>query len=159
VGATGTYRGLYINPTLTAVAGSWRSIEDTSNLIGAFSHYQSGSNMLNYFNGKLLLGSTTDTGNGQIQVRGNLSLENVGNKIVIKGGTNATLGSSVLVGGTVTVLNTAVTANSKIFLTVSIPGGTQGFLSYTISAGVSFTINSSVGLDTSTVNWFIVDTI
>ena len=38
-------------------------------------------------------------------------------------------------------------------MSVKTTGGTVGTLSYTISDGVSFTINSSSGTDTSTVNW------
>jgi hypothetical protein len=65
-------------------------------------------------------------------------------------------GLAILVGGTVMVANTAVTANSKVFLTVSLPGGTQGFLSATTFVGVGFTINSSSGSDTSSVDWLVV---
>jgi len=64
---------------------------------------------------------------------------------------------ATLVGGTVTVNTTKVTANSRIHLTVETAGGTQGFLSYTKSAGTSFTINSTSGTETSTVNWVILE--
>lgn len=69
------------------------------------------------------------------------------------------MGAAVLVGGTVTVTNRIVTANSRIFLTRSTTGGTVGHLSYTISAGTSFTINSSSGTDTSTINWMIIEAV
>lgn len=70
------------------------------------------------------------------------------------------LGTATLVAGTVTVSTTAISANSKVFLSVDTPGGTQGFLSApnaSYTAGTSFVINSSSGTDTSTVNWMIVD--
>jgi hypothetical protein len=66
-------------------------------------------------------------------------------------------GNAVLVAGTVTVATSAVTANSVILLQYKTAGGAQGFLSYTISAGTSFTITSSSGTDTSTVSWLIVN--
>ena len=69
---------------------------------------------------------------------------------------NGSIGTATLVAGTVTVPNTTASAGCTIFLTVSTPGGTQGFLSYSLSAGTSFTINSTNVADTSTVNWMIV---
>ena len=66
-------------------------------------------------------------------------------------------GSAVLVGGTVTVNTALVAANSLIFLTCLVVGGTQGILSVgTIVAATSFVINSTDALDTSTVAWMIL---
>lgn len=70
---------------------------------------------------------------------------------------NGKIGQATLVAGTVTVPNTSVTTNSRIFITVSNPGGTRGFLSTSKSAGVSFTVTSSSGAETSTVDWLIVE--
>lgn len=68
----------------------------------------------------------------------------------------ATGTSAAMILGTTTVLSSAVTATSKIVLSVATPGGTQGFLSVgTIVPGVSFVINSDSALDTSTVSWVI----
>jgi hypothetical protein len=73
-------------------------------------------------------------------------------------GSNAKMGTAVLVAGTVVVSNTSVTANSRIFLTCQTPGGTPGFLRVSArTAGTSFTILSSSGTDTSTVGWMIVE--
>lgn len=67
-------------------------------------------------------------------------------------------GTATLVGGTVVVSNAAVTANSRIMLTSQVDGGTPGFLRISArSAGVSFTILSSSGTDTSTVAWEIIE--
>jgi hypothetical protein len=68
------------------------------------------------------------------------------------------MGRSTLVGGTVVVSTTAVTATSEIFLTCQTPGGTPGFLRVSArSASTSFTILSSSGSDTSVVGWMIVE--
>lgn len=92
---------------------------------------------------------------------GNLTLGTAGNKINIATGTNASIGTSAaMTAGTITISTTAVTANSKIFLTVNTVGGTQGTLSAptgSIVAGTSFVINSSSNTDTSTVNWWIIN--
>ncbi len=92
---------------------------------------------------------------------GNLVLNTAGNKLSIATGANASIGTSAaMTAGTVTVSTTAVTASSKIFLTVNTPGGTQGVLSAptaSIVAGTSFVINSSNAADTSTVNWLIIN--
>jgi hypothetical protein len=73
-------------------------------------------------------------------------------------GTNGIMGTTVLVAGTKTVSTTAAGANSRIFLTSQVDGGTPGFLRVTaIVNGTSFTITSSNGADTSTVAWQIVN--
>lgn len=71
-----------------------------------------------------------------------------------------TMGTAVLVAGSVVVLNTQVSATSNIYLTAQIPGGTPGFLYISArTAGVSFTISSSNGADTSTVGWLLIQNI
>lgn len=77
---------------------------------------------------------------------------------VHEGGADATMGTATLVGGTVTVSTTAVTANSRIFVTTQTLGGTIGtpYVSARV-AGTSFDITSSSGTDTSTVAWLIVE--
>lgn len=87
-----------------------------------------------------------------------LAFGTAGGGIQIKEGTNARMGVSTLVGGTVTVANTSVTANTRIFLTCQTPGGTPGFLRVSArSAGTNFTILSSSGTDTSVVGWLLVE--
>lgn len=88
---------------------------------------------------------------------GDLICDVTGKGLKVKEGSNARMGTATLVAGTVTVSNTSVTANTRIVLTRSTAGGTVGHLSYTISAGASFTINSSSASDTSTVNWLLAE--
>lgn len=72
--------------------------------------------------------------------------------------TNSFFGTAVLVGGTVTVSNTRVTANSIIFLAVVTAGGTQGFLRVSaITAGTSFTITSTSATETSEVAYLMIN--
>lgn len=100
------------------------------------------------------------TAAGQVVVTtANVQIVTIGNGLQVKQGTNAKIGQATLVAGTVTVANTSVTANSRIFLTVSAAGGTQGFLRTTKSAGVSFTITSTNAAETSVVDWMIVESI
>lgn len=88
---------------------------------------------------------------------GNLIVDVAGKGLRVKEGANARSGTATLVAGTVTVSNTSVTASTRIHLTRAATGGTVGHLSYTVSAGVSFTISSSSGTDTSTINWLLVE--
>jgi hypothetical protein len=81
----------------------------------------------------------------------------LGTGLRIVEGTNKRMGVATLAGGTVTVANTSVTANTRIFLTVQTAGGTQGFLSTTRTAGTSFTINSTSASETSVVAWLLVE--
>lgn len=91
---------------------------------------------------------------------GNVILGTAGNKITIATGSNASAGQATLVGGTVTVNTTAVTASSLIFLTDATTGALTNVGSLTVgtkTAGVSFVINSTNPLDTSNVNYFIIN--
>jgi len=81
----------------------------------------------------------------------------VGRGFFVAEGSNARMGRATLVGGTILVSNTAVSANTRIFLSVFTAGGTQGHLSYTQVNATSFTINSTSATDTSIINWLIME--
>ena len=109
-------------------------IDNTTNagyITNSYGVYQEGASDVNYFKGAFQLPSS-----------------------------NLSIGTATLVAGTVTVATTAVKTGAKIFLSVNTPGGTQGFLSApaaSITNGVSFVINSTSATDTSTVNWWIIN--
>jgi len=70
------------------------------------------------------------------------------------------MGQATLVAGTVTVSTTAVTANSRIQLTIASLGTvtiptTVGVISLT--AATSFVITSANVVDTSVINWIIFE--
>lgn len=91
---------------------------------------------------------------------GNVLISTLGKGLQVKTGTNSKIGTVVLVAGAATVANTSVTANSRIFLTSQSDGGTPGFLRITTkTVGTSFVITSSNALDTSTVAWYIIESI
>lgn len=102
---------------------------------------------------------TTTVISGDLQAQANLIVNTVGKGLLIKEGTNATMGTATLSSGVVTVSTTAVTANSRIFITDN--GGTiTNIGSLYISArtaGTSFVITSTNVLDASTVAWMIVE--
>jgi hypothetical protein len=107
---------------------------------------------------RLAIGATSAT--EKLDVTGNIRLTTAGNKLKIATGSNASVGTSTLVGGTVTVSTTAVATGSLIYVSRNTSGGTAGHLnapSASIVNGTSFVINSSSGTDTSTVNWWIVN--
>lgn len=94
-------------------------------------------------------GNTTSNGGFSIAVAKPLSMAS---------GTNQRAGNAVLVGGTVTVSNTTVTANTVVLLTRKTSGGTIGTaITYSLSAGTSFTITSDNILDTSTFSYVLVE--
>jgi len=86
-----------------------------------------------------------------------LKLRAAGSGIFIKEGSNCTMGAGALTSGSATISTTKVTADSRIFVTVTTPSGTQGHLSVTRSAGVSFTVASTSASDASSFNWLIVE--
>lgn len=80
----------------------------------------------------------------------------LGTKQAIAEGTNACMGLATLVAGVATVNTNKVTANSRIFLTTNVPGGTVGTpYVWQRTPGTSFTISSTTALDTSSVAWEI----
>lgn len=102
--------------------------------------------------------NSSDTNMVSVDPSGNVSLNVAGQGLKVKEGTNATMGVATLVGGTVTVSTTKVTANSRIFLTRQNASGTIGSPGISArSAGTSFTITSTNILDTSDVAWLIME--
>lgn len=76
----------------------------------------------------------------------------------LRDGSNKRMGQATLIGGTVVVSNTSITANTRIFLSRETLGGTAGHLAISArTASTSFTILSSSGTDTSTVNWLLIE--
>ncbi len=89
---------------------------------------------------------------------GDVSLLKVGGGLKISEGTNAKMGVCTLVVGFCAVSTTAVTANSRIFLTPQSPGGTPGWVRVSArTPGTSFSITSSSGSDTSIIAWIIIE--
>ncbi|ASU34425.1 SGNH/GDSL hydrolase family protein [Mucilaginibacter xinganensis] len=86
-----------------------------------------------------------------------LTAKTFGDKLRVSTSVNAGAGTATLVAGTVTVSNTSAVTGSLIFFTRISNGGTVGTLSYTISNGVSFTINSTSATDTSTIGYTIIN--
>ncbi len=76
----------------------------------------------------------------------------------ITSGANKKMGTVDLAGGTATVMNSSITANSLIYITSQVDGGVPGFLRVNNKVvSTSFDIISSNIADTSTVAWFIVE--
>lgn len=94
---------------------------------------------------------------GAVTLGGGLTLA-VAGPLSMTSGTNQRAGNATLVGGTVTVNNTTVTANTVVMLTRKTSGGTIGTaITYTLSAGASFTITSDNILDTSVFSYVLIE--
>lgn len=86
-----------------------------------------------------------------------LRLGTAGGGLAVAEGANARSGTATLVGGTIAVANTSVSATTRIQITRSTLGGTPGHLSFVRNAGVGFTVTSSSGTDTSAFDYFLVE--
>lgn len=115
-------------------------------------------------------GTTTDWASGPTLKAGEIGLDTT--KGIMKVGDGSTAfaslatlnggqirtGQTTLVGGTKVVADPAITANSKVFLSVHSVGGTAGWLQQSNrTPGTSFTILSSSGTDTSVIDYLIVE--
>lgn len=111
--------------------------------------------------GAAIATSMTLTSGGNLTLAGgNFTLGTAGNGLLIKEGSNATMGTCTLVLGTCTVSTTKVTASSRIFLTVQSLGTVAVATPISVtarSAGTSFTVTSSSATDTSVIAWVIIE--
>lgn len=147
VGLTGTFNASLVAGRLTLtsatvpVNGLYLS---TTNTLGFSTNTVSRMNL-----------STTD-----LTTSVDVKLGTAGNGLYVKEGSNATMGTATLVGGTATVSTTKVTANSRIFLTAQSLGTVAVPSGYGVSARVaatSFTILASAPTDTSIIAWVILE--
>lgn len=90
---------------------------------------------------------------------GNFLVNTAGKGLSIKSGSNARIGTGTLTAGTVTIANTSVTANTRVFLQDTTSGGLTnvGVLTAVTTAGTGFVVTSTLALDTSTFNWLLVE--
>lgn len=114
--------------------------------------------------GFFAMGSGQSSGNFQVfSDAGNaLRLGSAGGGMAIVAGTNATVGTATLALGSATVTTNKVTATSVIFLTVQAIGTVTTPKAMTVLnkvPGTSFQIVSSDATDTSTVAWWILETV
>lgn len=108
----------------------------------------------------LFTGTTNvlDDSTGTLIAAGDIKAGTVGKTLYVKEGTNAKMGTSSLVAGSVVVNTTAVTANSRIFLTPQNTSGTAGAVSVSArTAGTSFTMTSTSSSDTRSIAWLIIE--
>ena len=147
--------GVGVTRNTNDVHAGWYVNNQHASSTGAVLRLQSGGSVVDSF---------SKTGNAAIS--GNLSLYGAASKILIKTGSNSTIGTATLSSGTVTVSNTAVTANSLIWINCKTASGTNLGIKYdyTVSAGTSFTVTAKTILnatetgETSTIQWIIIDT-
>lgn len=150
--AGGDLGGSFPNPDVLSAAGDFNV---NGNVSSGGSLQIDGSIVCN---ADLTVGGVS-SGTGGITTAGGVVLTQVGTGLSIKEGSNATMGLATLNGVTeVTISTTALTTNSRIFVSIEAPGGTVGgavFVSSRI-AGVSFGIKGIVVGDTSSVAWLII---
>lgn len=90
---------------------------------------------------------------------GNIKCAQAGTGLIVKSGSNARIGTGTLSGGTLTIVNTSVTANTRVFLQDTTSGALTnvGILTAVTTAGTGFVVTSTLALDTSTFNWLLVE--
>lgn len=110
------------------------------------------------FSGSVTLSSGSVQAPNLFASTGFVDVQAAGQGLRVAEGANAKQGTATLAAGTVTVANTSVTANSRIFLTGQVLGGTAGGLNVTSRiAGTSFTVTSTNAADTSTFAYEIFE--
>lgn len=116
-----------------------------------------GANVVPKSNGTNLVASSISDNGTTVSISNSINIS-AGKLLSVSSGSNQRAGNATLVAGAVTVSNTSVTANTVVILTRKISSGTIGMApTYTVSAGVSFTITSDNALDTSTFSYFLIE--
>jgi hypothetical protein len=89
----------------------------------------------------------------------NIILGTAGNGLQIKEGTNARMGQATLVSGIKWVSNTSITSATRIFFSrhavTSI--AEMGHLYASMATGFGFSLNSSDNLDSSVIDWLLIE--
>ncbi|MFE7237177.1 hypothetical protein [Streptomyces sp. NPDC057580] len=149
-----SYRSYFSNGTAPA-SGSWVEIPNSSGTFGstlklaAAAQLTIGADVNVYRQAANVLATDDD-----------FAIAVVGKGLRVKEGTNAKMGTATLNGTTAVVVSTtAVTANSRIQLTIQTPNaGTAGSAYVSArTAGTSFSIKSTNAADVSTVAWMLVE--
>lgn len=147
--------GVSTSPDVSLIRSAAGLLEINDNTPGSYADLQ--LRALNPTSGNVGIGGTATSSKLEV-FNGNIAAGTAGNGFRVKEGSNAKMGVSTLVAGTVTVSNTSVTANSRIFLTSQSDGGTPGFVRVsTRTAATSFVITSSSATDTSVIAWQIIE--
>lgn len=149
---TAGYTGLFLNVIETLTGSGAKLLQDLQ--VAGVSKF-SVSNL----GAVIAAGAITATLGDITATNGNLIAGTAGKGLRIKEGSNARSGSLTLVGGTITVANTSVTATTRIILSKITNGGTAGNITVTRSANTSFTVTSSSGTETSTFDYLLVEAI
>ena len=133
--------------------------EHNTNFDTLYSEINGGLDNSNIKSAAAIAGSKiTPTFTASTNISGNLTLAVAGNKLLIKEGANASMGTALMSGGTAIVSNTLVTTSSRIFLTRATLGGTAGALwSYAITSGSKFMIGSTIATESSVVCYEIIE--
>jgi len=107
-----------------------------------------------------------DENTGLTTLASDLIINTVGKGLQVKSGTNGRIGTATLSSGTVTIANTTITANTRVFAMAYNIAGTPGFLAMSgRTIGTNFVITSYTGAgavntaDTSSFSWLLVETV
>jgi hypothetical protein len=138
------------NSPFLAFTAQAASTENILNLGGGFS-VGAAANRINFITTPTV-GTVTGTSRGTITSDGKWYIGAAGTAIQ-----RIRFAAATLASGTITVADANTTASSYLFPTYVTAGGTVGALSYTLNAGVGYTINSTSVADTNRVNVLVIE--
>ncbi len=135
-------------------AGAVPNIQSESGILITNAFSGTGDVTIHNGNGDVIL-ETDSAVNGDIIIE----TDNAGTgTFKINDGADEQMGVATLASGNVTVNNTKITANTRVFLSRQSISGTEGFLRISArTAGTSFTITSSSGSDGGTIAWLLIE--
>lgn len=157
--AAGTDANLVAGSIVSIAEGTFSTTSNASSLLFQTGSSEIATTKMTITSGGnvTVTGAITSTAGNVTATNGSLLLGTAGNGLQIKEGSNARMGTSTLSGGTIAISNTSAVTGDRIFITrVSGTAAEFGHLSYTISTGVSFTVNSTDAQDDSVINWLII---
>lgn len=137
----------WASSTAPSVSGIWRGNRVTTPGAGLIADLCYGNLFLNVGTANITSTTATTVANSEAPSGTNWGRH--------RWGYGPRTGTATLVGGTIAVADTAITANTIINVQRVTAGGTLGYLTITRSNGVSFTVTSTSGTDTSVLAYTI----
>lgn len=141
-------------------SGAYIYFNDSAYVPGILFQGSSSATLINNGTRLNMTGGIIFNNDTTIESQLNIKCTVAGGGLYVKEGSNATMGTATLSGGTATVSTTKVTASSRIQLTTQSLGTVAVPMAIAVtgrSAGTSFTITSADVTDTSVVAWVIVE--
>jgi hypothetical protein len=155
----GSSAGLKVNNSQVSINGGNLNTFDAPGgvAIGSYASVNTAPTNGIIVSGSVSIGASSPTAKFDV-TGGSIAISSTGSGLIIRGGSNSRIGTGTLAGGTVTISNNTIDGNTFIFLQDTSSTVTNvGTLTVSATNSSGFTVTSTIAIDTSTFNWWMVE--